>query len=111
MQNLALFLAAFFRAHLGVLEGSEELRAALVAGLDTLVAISYVDDDEVSVRARVRVWCVCVVALPCGTAVCLAERRCAWMGGRQARTSKPTAWLHVACAAPPPLTLLPAAPA
>ena len=55
MQNLALFLAAFFRAHLGVLEGSEELRAALVAGLDTLVAISYVDDDEVGGRARL-VW-------------------------------------------------------
>ena len=30
-----------------VLETSEELRAALVQGLDTLVAISYVDDDEV----------------------------------------------------------------
>lgn len=29
-----------------VLEATEELRAALVAGLDTLVAISYVDDDE-----------------------------------------------------------------
>lgn len=47
VQNLALFLAAFFRAHLSVLEASEELRAALVQGLDTLVAISYVDDDEV----------------------------------------------------------------
>ena len=30
-----------------VLETSEELRAALVQGLDTLVAVSYVDDDEV----------------------------------------------------------------
>lgn len=30
-----------------MLETSEELRAALVQGLDTLVAISYVDDDEV----------------------------------------------------------------
>jgi hypothetical protein len=30
-----------------VLETSEELRAALIQGLDTLVAISYVDDDEV----------------------------------------------------------------
>jgi len=49
VQNLALFLTAFFRAHLGVLESSEELRAALVQGLDTLVAISYVDDDEVGV--------------------------------------------------------------
>lgn len=47
VQNLAIFLTAFFRAHLGVLETSEELRAALVQGLDTLVAISYVDDDEV----------------------------------------------------------------
>lgn len=47
VQNLALFLTAFFRAHLAVLEGGEELRAALVQGLDTLVAISYVDDDEV----------------------------------------------------------------
>jgi exportin-1 len=47
VQNLAIFLTAFFRAHLSVLETSEELRAALVQGLDTLVAISYVDDDEV----------------------------------------------------------------
>ncbi|PSC71723.1 exportin-1-like isoform X2 [Micractinium conductrix] len=47
VQNLAIFLAAFFRAHLGVLEGADELRAALVQGLDMLVAISYVDDDEV----------------------------------------------------------------
>lgn len=35
-----------------VLETGEELRAALVQGLDTLVAISYVDDDEVGTSAR-----------------------------------------------------------
>lgn len=35
------------RSCCSVLETSEELRAALVQGLDTLVAISYVDDDEV----------------------------------------------------------------
>ena len=51
VQNLAIFLAAFFRAHLGVLEGADELRAALVQGLDMLVAISYVDDDEVRLRS------------------------------------------------------------
>ena len=34
-----------------VLETSEELRAALIQGLDTLVAISYVDDDEVGEAA------------------------------------------------------------
>lgn len=47
VQNLALFLTAFFRAHAPALEATEELRAALLAGLDTLVSISYVDDDEV----------------------------------------------------------------
>jgi exportin-1 len=41
VQNLALFLTAYFRAHAGVLEGAgEEARAALLAGLDRLVAIS-----------------------------------------------------------------------
>mgnify|MGYP001092966562 CR=1 FL=1 len=48
VQNLALFLTAFFRAHMPALEQGEELRAALLVGLDTLVSISYVDDDEVS---------------------------------------------------------------
>ena len=48
VQNLALFFTAFFRAHLGVLEtNSAEGVAALLAGLDLLVNISYVDDDEV----------------------------------------------------------------
>eukprot|EP00887_Chlorella_sp_A99_P002494 scaffold10.g2494.t1 len=51
VQNLALFLTAFFRAHIGVLEGpptgDDESRAALLTGLDHLVACSYVEDDEV----------------------------------------------------------------
>lgn len=37
----------FYSGPCSVLETSEELRAALVQGLDNLVAISYVDDDEV----------------------------------------------------------------
>jgi len=48
VQNLALFFTAFFRAHIGVLEGGgDSSRAALLTGLDHLVNISYVDDDEV----------------------------------------------------------------
>lgn len=48
VQNLSLFLTAFFRAHITVLENSGDAgRAALVAGLDLLVNVSYVDDDEV----------------------------------------------------------------
>lgn len=49
VQNLALFLTAFLRAHLRALEAapSAEVRQALLAGLELLVAISYVDDTEV----------------------------------------------------------------
>jgi hypothetical protein len=48
VQNLALLLTSFLRAHVGVLEaGGEAARPALLAGLDHLVNISYVDDDEV----------------------------------------------------------------
>lgn len=45
VQNLALFFTAFFKAHISVIEGGDP--AALLAGLDHLVNISYVDDDEV----------------------------------------------------------------
>lgn len=48
VQNLALFFTAFFRAHISVLEaGGDDARSALLAGLEHLVNISYVDDDEV----------------------------------------------------------------
>jgi exportin-1 len=57
VQNLALFLTAFLRAHLRALEAAApgaggaqqqaEVRQALLAGLDLLVSISYVDDTEV----------------------------------------------------------------
>lgn len=48
VQNLALFFTAFFRAHVSILEaGGDDACAALLAGLDHLVNISYVDDDEV----------------------------------------------------------------
>jgi len=49
VQNLALFLTAFLRAHLRALEAAPapEVRQALLAGLDLLVAVSYVDDTEV----------------------------------------------------------------
>jgi exportin-1 len=49
VQNLALFLTAFLRAHLRALEAAPgaEVRQALLAGLELLVAISYVDDTEV----------------------------------------------------------------
>ncbi|CAI5490079.1 unnamed protein product [Closterium sp. Naga37s-1] len=46
IQNLALFFAAFFKSHIGVLENSEN-EAALILGLDYLIGISYVDDNEI----------------------------------------------------------------
>jgi exportin-1 len=48
VQNLAMFFTSFFRAHISVLESAGmDARAALLAGLEHLVNISYVDDDEV----------------------------------------------------------------
>jgi exportin-1 len=46
VQNLALFFTAFFKAHINVLENSGDV-TPLLAGLEHLVNISYVDDDEV----------------------------------------------------------------
>ena len=46
VQNLALFLTAFFKSHISVLESSPD-PTPLLTGLDILVNISYVDDDEV----------------------------------------------------------------
>ncbi len=52
VQNLALFLTSFFRSHIGALErrdtpNAEGVRQSLLQGLDVLVQISYVEDDEV----------------------------------------------------------------
>lgn len=48
VQNLAIFFTSFFRAHITILEsGGEQAQSALVAGLEHVVNISYVDDDEV----------------------------------------------------------------
>ena len=50
VQNLALFYTAFFRAHIAVLEnysGGPEAQNALLSGLEQLINISYVEDDEV----------------------------------------------------------------
>ncbi|CAH9110042.1 unnamed protein product [Cuscuta europaea] len=47
IQNLALFFTSFFKSHIRVLEGSQENINALLAGLDYLINISYVDDTEV----------------------------------------------------------------
>ena len=47
VQNLAMFFTAFLRTHVMALEATEELQGDLLAALDYLVRISYVDDDEV----------------------------------------------------------------
>ncbi|XP_021846301.1 protein EXPORTIN 1A isoform X2 [Spinacia oleracea] len=47
IQNLALFFTAFFKAHIRVLEASQESIASLLVGLEYLINISYVDDTEV----------------------------------------------------------------
>ena len=52
VQNLALFFSSFFRSHIAALErrdtpNAEETRASLLQGMEVLVQISYVDDDEV----------------------------------------------------------------
>lgn len=45
--NLALFFTGFLRAHIGLLETSAEGQHALLAGLEYLLGISYVEDVEV----------------------------------------------------------------
>jgi len=48
VQNLALFFTSFFRAHMSSVEqASQESLNALLTGLDVLVDISYVDEDEI----------------------------------------------------------------
>ncbi|KAK9807779.1 hypothetical protein WJX72_008954 [[Myrmecia] bisecta] len=47
VQNLALFFTSFFRVHIAVLETNEEKQMALLMGLDYLINISFVPDDEV----------------------------------------------------------------
>ncbi|XP_008792647.1 protein EXPORTIN 1A-like [Phoenix dactylifera] len=47
IQNLALFFASFYKAHIRILESTADNRAALLLGLEYLIGISYVDDTEV----------------------------------------------------------------
>ncbi|XP_057800622.1 protein EXPORTIN 1A [Salvia miltiorrhiza] len=47
IQNLALFFTSFYKAHIRVLESSQENINLLLVGLEYLINISYVDDTEV----------------------------------------------------------------
>ncbi|KAF8079528.1 hypothetical protein N665_1021s0023 [Sinapis alba] len=47
IQNLALFFTSFFKFHIRVLESAPDIVALLLAGLEYLIKISYVDDTEV----------------------------------------------------------------
>ncbi|CAL1412310.1 unnamed protein product [Linum trigynum] len=47
IQNLALFFTSFYKAHIRILESSQENISALLMGLEYLIHISYVDDTEV----------------------------------------------------------------
>lgn len=47
LQNLALFLAGFFRAHIRLLKGDQAGQQLLLTGLEYLIKLSYIDDDEV----------------------------------------------------------------
>ncbi|KAG5376706.1 hypothetical protein IGI04_041302 [Brassica rapa subsp. trilocularis] len=47
IQNLALFFTSFFKFHIRVLESTPEFVTLLLAGLEYLINISYVDDTEV----------------------------------------------------------------
>ena len=47
IQNLASFFTAFFRAHISLLEREPEQLSALLAGLEYLIQISYVEEVEV----------------------------------------------------------------
>ncbi|KAF6138325.1 hypothetical protein GIB67_001554 [Kingdonia uniflora] len=46
IQNLALFLTSFYKAHIRLLESTPDNRTALLTGLEYLIDISYVDDIE-----------------------------------------------------------------
>ncbi|XP_042017470.1 protein EXPORTIN 1A-like isoform X1 [Salvia splendens] len=47
IQNLALFFTSFYKAHIRVLESSQENINLLLVGLEYLINISYADDTEV----------------------------------------------------------------
>ncbi|CDY28738.1 BnaCnng06240D [Brassica napus] len=47
IQNLALFFTSFFKLHINILETTSETIPFLLAGLEYLIKISYVDDTEV----------------------------------------------------------------
>ncbi|EPS70913.1 hypothetical protein M569_03846, partial [Genlisea aurea] len=47
IQNLALFFTSFFKSHIRILESSQENVNALLMGLEYLINISYVEDNEV----------------------------------------------------------------
>ena len=47
VQNLALFLTSFFKAHLPSLEVRPNCQPAILEGLELLMKISYVDDNEI----------------------------------------------------------------
>ncbi|KFK37753.1 hypothetical protein AALP_AA3G025500 [Arabis alpina] len=47
IQNLALFFTSFFKLHIQILESAPENVSLLLAGLEYLISISYVDDTEV----------------------------------------------------------------
>ena len=78
------------RTPCSVLETSDELRAALIQGLDTLVAISYVDDDEVWLRQRRRrrQCAVCCVLCAAGVdlRVCIERFRASCFAGPHCST-------------------------
>ncbi|XP_059624951.1 protein EXPORTIN 1A-like [Cornus florida] len=47
IQNLALFFTSFYKSHIRVIESTQENTSALLMGLEYLINISYVDDNEV----------------------------------------------------------------
>ncbi|CAA2959341.1 protein EXPORTIN 1A isoform X2 [Olea europaea var. sylvestris] len=47
IQNLALFFTSFYKSHIRILEATPENINALLMGLEYLINISYVDDNEV----------------------------------------------------------------
>ena len=55
--DMRFHLTAFLQAHITILEGSEDSRRALLQGLEYLVQISFVDDDEVCVAAVAQFLC------------------------------------------------------
>eukprot|EP00898_Chlorokybus_atmophyticus_P003100 jgi/Chlat1/3791/Chrsp259S00289 len=47
LQNLALFFTSYFKVHIGLLEVTSENQQALLAGLEYLLGLSYIEDTEV----------------------------------------------------------------